>query len=169
VDHKATSKTFQTFIFSSKTYPLDFRYFFDQEMADPISLASGLLALAVFALQSSKTLYQTFESFQNSGRNVRGLKQELAALNDVLQTLQETVNQNDTKLSALKLPLLSCGKACAEFTVVVAKCTAHSNGSRSSFRDWARLTYMGKDIAGFTSLMAGYKSTITIALGDANM
>jgi hypothetical protein len=138
-------------------------------MADPISLTSGLLALVVFALQSSKTLYQTFESFQNSGRNVRELKEELAALNNVLQTLQETVNQNDTKLSALKLPLLSCGKACTEFTAVVRKCTAHSTGSRPSFRDWAKMNYLGKDIAGFRSLMAGYKSTITIALGDANM
>lgn len=138
-------------------------------MADPISLGSGLLALVVFALQSSKTLYQTFDSFQNNGITVRELKQELTSLNDVLQSLQETVNQDDTNLSALKLPLHACGKACTEFAAVVAKCTVHSNGSRTSFRDWARLSYMGKDIAEFRRLMAGYKSTIAIALGDANM
>ncbi len=138
-------------------------------MADPISLGSGLLTLVVFALQSSKTLYQAFESFQNHGRTVRELKEELMALNEVLQSLQATVDQTDTRLSALKLPLLSCGKACAEFAAVIARCTLHYNGSRKSFRDWARLSYMGKDIVGFRSLMAGYKSTITIALGDANM
>jgi hypothetical protein len=138
-------------------------------MADPISLSSGLLTLVVFAFQSGKTLYQTFESIQNNARTVRELKDELIALNDVLKSLEETVQQTETKLSALKLPLLSCGKACEEFALVVAKCTAHSNGSRISFRDWARLNYMGKDIAGFRSLIAGYKSTIMIALADANM
>jgi hypothetical protein len=138
-------------------------------MADPISLTSGLLTLVVFAFQSGKTLYQAFESIQNSPRTVRELRDELKALNDVLSSLEETVKQTETKLSALELPLLSCGKACEEFALVVAKCTTHSDGSRRSFRDWAKLNYMGKDIAQFRNLIAGYKSTIMIALGDANM
>lgn len=138
-------------------------------MADPISLSSGVLALALFAFQSSKTLYQAFGSFQNYGRNIRDLKEELQALNEVLQSLEETLKNNADRLSALKRPLFSCGRACEEFAPMVARCTAHSNKSRTSVRDWAKLSYMGKDIAGFRNLMAGYKSTIAIALGDANM
>jgi len=69
----------------------------------------------------------------------------------------------------LKLPLLRCGKACKDFEVVIARCSAHSNGPRTSFRDWARLKYLGNDIAGFKNMLAAYKSTISIALGDANM
>jgi Fungal N-terminal domain of STAND proteins len=125
------------------------------------------LTLVVSALQSSKSLYQAFDSLQYNGRTVRELKEELVALNEVLQLLQETVNRTDTGLSALELPLSSCAEACAEFAVVVARCTTER--SRSSFRDWARLSYLGKDIAGFRLLVAGYKSTITIALADANM
>lgn len=138
-------------------------------MAEPISLASGLLALAAFAFQSSKSLYEVVESFHSNQRTIRDLKEELQALDEVLQSLHETATTADTDLTALKLPLLRCGKACKEFEVVIVKCTAHSGGPRTSFRDWAKLIYMGDDIVGFKNMLSGYKSTITIALGDANM
>jgi hypothetical protein len=138
-------------------------------MGDPLSTASGLLALVGFAFQSSQALYQVVASFQNNRRMVRELKEELEALDAVLQTLQETALDADAELAALKLPLLRCGKACRDFEAVIVKCTTHSGGSRTSFRDWAKLTYMGDDITGFKNMLAGYKSTIIIALGDANM
>ena len=138
-------------------------------MADPISIASGLLTLVVFALQSSKTLYQVVASFQSSQRTVRELRDELETLDGVLQSLHATVAITNTDLTALKLPLLRCGKACREFEAVIVQCTAHSGGKRTSFRDWAKLKYMGDDIVGFRNMIAAYKSTITIALGDSNM
>ena len=138
-------------------------------MADPVSAASGLLTLVVFALDSGKALYQLVQSFQNNQRIVRELRQELEALNGVLQSLHEAVTTSDADFVALKLPLHQCGKACGEFTEMIGKCTAHSGGTRTSIRDWAKLKYMGDDINGFKNMLAGYKSTIIIALGDANM
>jgi hypothetical protein len=138
-------------------------------MADPIGTASGLLALAVFAFQASTQLYTLIASFQNNQRVVRELREELEALLVVLQSLQETADSTDTGLSTLKLPLLRCGKACKDFETVIFKCMAHSSGPRTSFRDWAKLKYMGNDIVGFKNMLAGYKSTISIALGDANL
>ena len=138
-------------------------------MADPVGLASGLVALTTFALQSSKTLYQATESFKSNRKAIRDLREELEALDGVLQSLTETATGNETHLDTLKLPLLRCGIACKDFEAVIIKCTAHSDGSKTSFRDWAKLTYMGEDIIGFRNMLAGYKSTIGIALGDANM
>jgi hypothetical protein len=138
-------------------------------MAEPIGIASGLLALSVFAFQSSVSLYQAVESFQSTKRTIRELKEELEALDGVLQSLQQAAVDNSTDLISLNLPLLRCGRACRDFEAVIIKCTAHSGGSRTSFRDWAKLTYMGNDIAGFKNMLAGYKSTISIALGDANL
>jgi hypothetical protein len=138
-------------------------------MAEAIGIASGVVALTTFAFQSSQTLVQLINSFQTHGRNVQNLKNELTALTGVLSSLQETVKQNAVDLSALKLPLLHCGKACDEFGVAIEKCSSRTKGSRTSFRDWVKLSYMGKDINSFTDLVAGYKSTIAIALGDANM
>ena len=138
-------------------------------MADPISIASGLVALTTFALQSSRALYQAIESLKSNRKAIRDLREELEALDGVLQSLTETATGTQTHLDALKLPLLRCGAACRDFEAIVAKCTAHSGGSKTSFRDWAKLTYMGEDIMGFRNMLAGYKSTICIALGDANM
>ena len=138
-------------------------------MAEPIGVASGALALTVFAFQSSKTLCELISSFKNYGRNVYNLKRELEALTIVLGSLHETVEDGTVDLSSLELPLSHCGKACKEFAAVINKCTAHTKESRASFRDWFRLSYMGKDISTFTNLVAGYKATITIALGDSNM
>jgi hypothetical protein len=138
-------------------------------MADPISLASGLLALATFALESSKSLYQAVESFQNNRRTIRELREELEALDGVLQSLHQAAANSKDDLTGLKLPLFRCGKTCKEFEDVIIKCTAHSAGSRTSFRDWAKLMYMGDDIVGFKNMLAGYKSTISIALGDVNL
>jgi hypothetical protein len=138
-------------------------------MADPISLASGLLTLATFALQSSKSLYQAVESFQNNPRTIRELKEELEALDGALQSLHETASNSNVDLTGLKLPLLRCGNACKDLEALINKCTTHSGGSRTSFRDWAKLKYMGDNIAGFRNMLAGYKSTINIALGGANL
>jgi hypothetical protein len=138
-------------------------------MADPLSTASGLLTLVVFAFQSSQSLYKAVASFQSNQRIVRELREELEALDEVLGSLRETVTDADADLTALRLPLIRCGKACTDFEAVIVKCTAHSRGPRTSFRDWAKLKYMGDDIIGFKNMLAGYKSTIIVALGDANM
>jgi hypothetical protein len=139
-------------------------------MAETIGLASGLLALATFAFQSSITLYNTVQSFQSHSKRVHDLIEELEALSGVLGPLTETVNATtDVDLSALDLPLLRCGNSCKDFEQEIMKCSLRSGGSRTSFRDWAKLRYMGEDIDGFRRLLAGYKLTINIALTDANL
>jgi hypothetical protein len=139
-------------------------------MAEPIGLAAGLLALAGFAFQASVTLYNTVQSFKFHPKQLRDLKEELEALSGILGSLTETVSATtDVDLSALDLPLLRCGNACKEFEQEILRCSSRSGGNRTSFRDWAKLRYMGDNIDGFRQLLAGYKSTINIALTDANL
>jgi hypothetical protein len=139
-------------------------------MAEPIGLASGLLTLATFAFQSSIALINTVHSFQSHPKRVRDLIEELEALKGVLGPLTETVRDiTDVDLSALDLPLLRCGNSCREFEQEIKKCSSRSGGSRTSFRDWTKLRYMGEDIDGFRRVLAGYKLTISIALTDANL
>ena len=139
-------------------------------MAEPIGLASGLVALATFALHSSVALYETVNSFNSHQQRVRDLAEESGALSGVLGSLTETIRAStDLDLSALEIPLRRCGKACGEFEQEIKKCALRSGGSRASFRDWARLKYMGEDIDGFRRVLSGYKMTITIALSDATL
>jgi hypothetical protein len=141
-----------------------------ETMAEPISMASGLLTLAAFAFKSSVALYGTVKSFQSHSQRVRDLMEELEALSAVLGPLTDQVSaRTDVEFPALDLPLLRCGKACEEFQQELMKCSLRSGGSRTSFRDWAKLRYMGDDIDGFRRLLAGYKLTINIALTDANL
>ncbi|KAL4866008.1 hypothetical protein BDV12DRAFT_140006 [Aspergillus spectabilis] len=139
-------------------------------MADPISIASGLLALATFAFQSSLSLYDMVKSFRSHPTRVRDLMEELEALSGVLGPLVDRVRgTSDTDLSVLNLPLLRCGNACKEFEQEIMKCASRSSATRTSFRDWAKLKYMGDDIDGFRRVLAAYKLTINIALTDANL
>ena len=138
-------------------------------MADGISLASGVVALTTFAFQSTKVLHELIESYRNKTRAVRELRDELEALEAVLKSLQGILSDPDVDLSALELPLLRCGEACGGFAKTIEKCTARSSTDKTSFRDWLLLTYRGRDIASFRNIIGAYKSTITIALADANM
>ncbi|PYI23208.1 hypothetical protein BO99DRAFT_479327 [Aspergillus violaceofuscus CBS 115571] len=114
-------------------------------MAETIGLASGILALATFAFQSSR---------------VRDLLGELEALSAVLAPLVNLVKSTSkVDLSVLDLPLFRCGNTCKEF----------QQDSRACFRDWARLTYMGGNIEDLRDLLAGYKATINIALTNATL
>lgn len=101
---------------------------------------------------------------------MRGLLEELEALTGVLRSLTETISSNNEPgLAALELPLQRCGNVRKEFEQELLNCSARSDGSRTSFRDWARLRYMGDSTDGFRQLLAGYKSTIIIALTDVNL
>ena len=139
-------------------------------MAEPIGIASGLVALATFAFQSSIALSNTVKEYKYHPKRVRDLIQELEALSDVLRLLTETADATaDVDLSMLDIPLRRCDNICKEFQQELTKCSSRSGGDRTSFRDWAQLKYMGDDIDGFTRTLAGYKSTIGIALNVVNL
>ncbi|KAF2622113.1 hypothetical protein BU25DRAFT_326195, partial [Macroventuria anomochaeta] len=139
-------------------------------MADPISLASGVLTLVIFAHKSCLTLYTTIQSFKTHPKRVRDLIEELEALISVLESLSDTMRlHTDVDLPALDLPLRRCGSACEEFLQELQKCCSRSGGDRQSFRDWAKLRYMGDNIDDFKDSLAAYKSTINIALTDVQL
>jgi hypothetical protein len=139
-------------------------------MADPLSIASSVVALVTFALQSSAVLFSTVRSFRSQDKDVRALKGEIGDLNVVLESLLETVTLHpDLSFDALKIPLHRCGKACQEYDELIQRCSKHSTGSRPSIRDWITQKYLQGDIDDFRAMLAGYKSTIHIALANANM
>jgi hypothetical protein len=139
-------------------------------MADPISLASGVLTLVIFAHKSCVTLYTTIQSFKTHPKRVRDLIEELEALIGVLDSLSDSVRSHtDVDLPALDLPLRRCGSACDEFLQELQRCCSRSGGDRKSFRDWAKLRYMGDNIDDFKDSLAAYKSTINIALTDMQL
>ncbi|XP_014550964.1 hypothetical protein COCVIDRAFT_42647 [Bipolaris victoriae FI3] len=138
-------------------------------MADPISAVSAIITLVTFGIKSSSTLYQTLKELNNHQKYVRELKAELDVLSLVLASLHQAILDDEADFTLLKLPLFRCGCACIEFNMVVKDATKQFYGSLASFRDWAKLKYMGDDIDNFTDSLAAYKSTINIALTDSSV
>lgn len=137
---------------------------------DSIDISCGVLTLLTSAIQAGKSLHETIQSFRNYERTIRDLRSELESLIQVLESLKNVITDEGPIVSMLKLPVLCCHQTCQEFNAVIIKCTKHASaGSRTSFRDWAQIRYMGGDIRDFKDMLSGYKSTIAIALGSLNM
>lgn len=137
---------------------------------DPLDISCGVLTLLTRAIQAGKSLHETIQSFRNYERTIRDLRSELESLIQVLESLKNVITDEGPIVSMLKLPVLCCHQTCEEFNAVIIKCTKHASASsRTSFRDWAQIRYMGGDIRDFKDMLSSYKSTIAIALGSLNM
>lgn len=138
-------------------------------MAEVIGTVSAITTIVTLALETSIALYQTIQSLQSREKVIRELRQELEALQGVLRALDESIGNLDVDLVSLEQPLKRCKSSCEDFNSLILRCTSHSTEQRSSRRDWLKLRYMGDDISGFKNMLAGYKSTISIALAYANL
>ena len=138
-------------------------------MADPLSVTSGVIAISGFTLQASKLLYQTIDNYRSSKRAARELRDEVEGLQQTLKVLEGVVAEYEVELSVLKSPLFRCGVACNELSDMISRCVKHSDGQRSSLRDWTKLTYLGDNITNYKNVLANYKATISIALGGATL
>lgn len=145
----------------------------NSNMADPLSVGSAVIGLIAVSCQASKALRDTIHSYQNHTKTVRDLKNELEALEETLQVLNATVlsldGANGVDFAALESPLRRCGCACEEFRQILEKCTGRNDDDKSNFRGWLKIRWMGSDINGFKDTLAGYKSTVAIAIAGVNL
>lgn len=141
------------------------------QMAEVIGVASALLALASFAFHSSTKLCKTIQSFSSHPRQVRELLTELRGLVAVLQKLSQLSSiELDVDLTALEVALKQCHETCRDFESELIKYSSRCTGNRTDFRDWAKFKFRGSDsIDGFRQQLVGYKATISVALGVANL
>ena len=134
-------------------------------------MAADPFSITTFALTASYKLVTTIRDYKGHDKRARGLKNEVQDLVAVLQTLLDTIaDYPDLDFSSLAIPLDQCGKTCDEYQKLILRVTAHSSdSSRSSIRDWVTAKYLGGDIDNFKEMLAGYRSTINIALANINM
>lgn len=130
-------------------------------MEKPLTTASSLVDLAAFALQASQSLSQTIESFQSDKRNVPELQYDLESLNRILEALRQVAAENEAEFSALKPPLLQCGKICNEFAEAISKRMTHCN--------WKGTNFWEGQVVTWRTTLAAYKVVISIALGGATL
>jgi Fungal N-terminal domain of STAND proteins len=136
-----------------------------------ISVTAGLLTLAIFVCNTSKTVYETIESFKDRRKAVRDVQDELKSMVTVLDKIQEQAQrQHDIdRLEPLRLPLICCADVCQELQGRFDVCTKHSTKNHSSVRDWIKIQYRGKSFDDMKNRMASYKSTLSLAFDIINL
>lgn len=138
-------------------------------MSDPLSVTAGIIAIVTATIQSTSALYNTIESFKAYPKRVGELRAQLLALGDVLRSLHELAEHDETVCALLETPLRQCRTACRDFKVILEECRRNSRSGKPSFSEWMKLRYRNGDIVSFMESLAIYKSTIGIAIADANL
>lgn len=134
-------------------------------MAELVDVTSAAIVIIGATAKSSKILYDLLKSLKIHQSVVDQMVRELEDLGKVLASLNDHVGIDDATLQPLKRPLLQCLEACRDFKEFIEKNNRHS----TNLQNWASLRWRSSSITDFTNILANYKSTLTIALEDANL
>lgn len=132
-------------------------------MADPISVSSGIITLALFAFNCSVSLYDTVKSLQDPPKVIRDLQRELDEFSRATDSLRSIAVKDEENFHALRLCLLDCGEACKDFEQLVTALSRHSTETRINIVDWAKLRLKTQEILRLKDKLAMYRDTINIA------
>lgn len=139
-------------------------------MAEVVGAAASVLALAIFAYDTSKTLYEAVASFKSHRRTVKEVEADLASLTAAPDSIRNQLQHSDNtaKFEPLRQPLSCCFAVCQEMQEMLKVCTAHSKPDHDSIRDWLSMQYREKSFDDVKKRLASYKSTLCIAFALIN-
>lgn len=121
-------------------------------------------------LNACISLYRAITSLQSQPKAARDLSTELQRLIMTLSPLNDTSGlAANIEMSALDLPLSSCGIACKEFEEKIKEHLPDSDDGIINHRAWAGLKYLGGNTNDFRELLALYKLTFDAILADAHL
>jgi hypothetical protein len=143
-------------------------------MADGLSIAASVIAVAGLAYSSSKMLYQFIADIHDAPKTFLDLNTDIEALYKTIYSLKQELNDQDkatalsdaqkSNLREIEPSLEGCRDACNEFKGKLDKLMSHSKGDYTSIRDRVKLQFKDKEIAAFRMRLGSYKSTLAIAL-----
>jgi hypothetical protein len=143
-------------------------------MADGLSIAAGVIAVAGLAYTSSKMVYQVISDIRDAPQTFLNLNTDIGALYQTIHSLQQELEKEDKdaalseaqrlNLSEIKPALEGCRDACDGFRAKINKLMSNTKDGHTSFRDRLKLQFQDKEIATFQMRLASYKSTLAIAL-----
>ncbi|PYH28302.1 uncharacterized protein BO87DRAFT_322525, partial [Aspergillus neoniger CBS 115656] len=140
---------------------------------DPFSVALSTLSIINTALQSINTLIYTINAIKDVPGIIINLKNELAAVNTILITLDNA--QRDKKLealtlkakTALQLAITNCARACDNFSTKLKQWTKHSN-EKIHWWDRVRISLFAEaTIKALSKQLSCCKSTMSTAVSTA--
>lgn len=140
-------------------------------MAEAIGAASGILALVIAALQASKAVYNTVDSFKSHRQKVREIQTELGSLTVVLESVCQQIQLSPDKqrFEPLREPLKCCTMTCEDIQLMLDKCTKHAKNKGDSISDWLQMQYREKSFDETKQRLAAYKATLSITFDAINL
>ena len=139
-------------------------------MADPLSIATGVVGLLGYALHGSKRMLEFIESIRNAPKDVAALSLDLRALHDVLATLagmQNEFNSNPTIIDCLRVPLENCVDIFTDFTATLNQFVVTTRDGSMRVRTWKNIVwaFREKEISLFRDTTLAYKASLNMAVG----
>lgn len=141
-------------------------------MADPLSITASVLAVVTATIQSAQFVVTTIDNIKSVPDTVKDIRNELTALNLILQHLQQRMvlaAQNTTE-SLLAGPIITrslenCEGACKRFSEWLNRSMRHSTEDKLSKVDRSKIAIFGqKRIDAFRGQLDNYKATLQLAL-----
>ena len=133
---------------------------------DPLSITASVVGITTVAIQATKSLCETVQRFKDRNKTLRRLRNGLQDLLTILESLEQAAKTQSSILELLRGPIGRCSQECHEFKNSLE---AFDQKSEAGFRDWAKMEFKRGDINEFIENIAGYKATISIALGTITM
>jgi Fungal N-terminal domain of STAND proteins len=145
-------------------------------MGEPVELTASIVEIAILACRSSNSLYELIDRIREAPKALKDLNADLLSFQQLLGSLEEEIrgtpdaslsDQFKQRLEEIKPTLEECSKACGEFKAKLSRITSNSNKDHTSVSDKVKLQFKEKEIIAFRSKLAGYNTTLNMALAFA--
>lgn len=105
-------------------------------MVEAIGAASSVLALVIFAYDTSNSLYEAVYSFKSQRRIIKDLQTDLVSLIAVLDLIRQQTreSEDDTKFEPLREPVKCCATICQEMQETLNACNKHAKDGKEEPR-----------------------------------
>jgi hypothetical protein len=146
-------------------------------MADPLSIAGGIIAVAGLAITSCKALNSLIRGFRNAPTTLTLLEGELNTLVDLLVSLRNALNvpsstfspKQEACLSSLKPAIEQCDAMCSTITTKLKKVTSNTCHGTPDWKQKIRLHFNENDLMLLKVALERHKQTLDIAVGMATL
>ncbi|KAI7768307.1 hypothetical protein LZL87_013927 [Fusarium oxysporum] len=134
---------------------------------DPLSITSGVIGVAVPALQCVQQLRKTIQAILDAPTEITSLGEELLTIEQAITSVQAVSDQQwrslgDPVVTQSKTGMNLCRKSCSKFQAAIDHWTRHSEDGKLSWRDRTTIGLFRQDhIKSTSSQLENCKSTLT--------
>ena len=142
---------------------------------DPLSIAAGVVGVAVPALHCVRLLVHDLENIINAPDAVKLLKDDLLNINNALTSLQaisepQWRSLGETVVIQSKAATSSCAESCNNFRTALARWTRHSSDGKLSWQDRAVVGFFKQgQIESMSKQLHNCKADLTSVVSTATL